>query len=140
MNKKLLIGIIVVIVGLVIATAISRNPMWAMNLLEVTLVGVWIYLVWMVRKKKTNIFHDQMEPKLAERRLKILKAFLLVAGISLAVLIVLMVGIVLYNAVYGMTEIADAVAHYIGFSSLGLFVIATIGGLVIFLKGRRKTT
>jgi len=81
-----------------------------------------------------------MEPKLAERRLKILKAFLLVAGISFAVLIVLMVGVVLYNAVYGMSEIADAVAHYIGFSSLGVFDVATIGGLVIFLKGRRKTT
>ena len=128
MNKKLLIRIIVVIVVFVIAAAFFPFS------------AVWIYLVWMVRKKKTNIFRDQMEPKLAERRLKILKAFLLVAGISLAVLIVLMVGIVLYNAVYGMTEIADAVAHYIGFSSLGLFVIATIGGLVIFLKGRRKTT
>ncbi len=106
----------------------------------VILLAVWIYLVWMVRKKKTKIFHDQMEPKLAERRLKMLKAFLLVAGISFAVLIVLMVGVVLYNEVYGMSEIAEAVAQYIGFSSLGVFVIATIGGLVIFLKGRRKTT
>jgi len=104
------------------------------------LIVVWIYLVWMVRKKKTKIFHDQMEPKLAERRLKILKAFLLVAGISFAVLIVLMVGVVLYNAVCGMSEIADAVAHYIGFSSLGVFDVATIGGLVIFLRGQRKTT
>ncbi len=140
MNKKLLIGIIVVIVGLVIATAILGNPVKAMAVIEVTLMGVWIYLVWMVRKKKINLFHDQVEPKLAERRLKILKAFLLVAGISFAVLIVLMVGVVLYNAVYGMSEIADAVAHYIGFSSLGVFDVATIGGLVIFLKGRRKTT
>ena len=111
----------------------------ATGFIEVILVGVWIYLVWMVRKKKTNIFHDQMEPKLAERRLKWLKTFLLVAGISFAVFVVLMVGVVLYNAVYGMSEIADAVAHYIGFSSLGMFYIATIGGLVIFLKGRRKT-
>ncbi|GAH67667.1 unnamed protein product, partial [marine sediment metagenome] len=49
-------------------------------------------------------------------------------------------GVVLYNAVYGMSEIADAVAHYIGFSSLGVFDVATIGGLAIFLKGRRKTS
>jgi len=132
MNKKLLIGTIVV---LGIAAAIFR-PM----LIGVALIVAWIYLAFMVRKKKTKIFHDQMEPKLAERRLKILKAFLLVAGISFAVLIVLMVGVVLYNAVYGMSEIADAVAHYIGFSSLGVFDVATIGGLVIFLKGRRKTT
>jgi hypothetical protein len=37
-----------------------------------------------------------------------------------------------------MGETADAIAHYIGFSLLGMFYIATIGGLVIFLIGRRK--
>jgi hypothetical protein len=128
MNKKLSIGIIVV---LVIAAAFVLGPFC---------LPVWIYLVWMVRKKKISLFHDEMELKLAERLYKMLKAFLLVAGISLAVLIVLLVGVVIYNAVYGMNEIAEAVAHYIGFSSLGVFNIATYGGLVIFFKGRRKTT
>jgi len=137
MNKKLLIGIIVVIVGLVIATAILTNPVRAMTVIEVALVGVWIYLVWMVRKKKTKIFHDQMEPKLAERRLKRLKTFLLVAGISLAVGIV---GVILHNALYGLFEIEELVSMGMGFFGLIAFVIATIGGLVIFLKGRRKTT
>ena len=85
MNKKLSIGIIVVIVGLVIATATLVNIPWATTIIEVALVGVWIYLVWMVRKKKTKIFHDQMESKLAERRYKMLKTFLLIGGISLAV-------------------------------------------------------
>ncbi len=47
----------------------------ASGVIEVILVGVWIYLVWMVWKKKTNIFHDQMESKLAERRLKRLKTY-----------------------------------------------------------------
>ena len=150
MKTKLLIGIIVVIVGLVIATAISGNPMWAMNLLEVTLVGVWIYLVWMVRKKKTKIFHDQMEPKIAERRYKMLKAFLLVAGISLGVFII---SVFLHNAIYGLfilwfgedfwtrTGIGDEpVFFFIAIFSLVPFAVGTIGGLVIFLKGRRKTT
>jgi len=127
LNKILSNGIIVV---LVIAAAF---------VLGAFCLPVWIYLVWMVRKKKISLFRDQMEPKLAEKHYKMLKAFLLVAGISLAVLIVLMVGVVIYNAVYGMSEIADTVAHYIGFSSLGVFNIATIGGVVIFLKGRRKT-
>ncbi len=135
MNKKLLIGVIVVIVGLVIAAAILRNPVWAMTIIEVALVGVWIYLVWMVRKKKAKIFHDQMEPKLAERRLKRLKVFLLVAGISLAVGIV---GVVVHNAIYGLFEIEDSVSLLIAISALYVFVIATIVGLVIFLKGRRK--
>ena len=56
-------------------------------------------------------------------------------------LIIFLVGVVLYNAVYSLdeiSEIADTIAHYIGFSLLGMFYIATIGGLVIFLKGRRK--
>ncbi len=77
-----------------------------------------------------------MEPKLAERRLKMLKAFLLVAGISLAVGIV---GVILHNAPYGLSEIEEPVSFYIAVLSLWVFIIATIGGLVIFLKGRRKT-
>ncbi len=142
MNKKLLIGIIVVIVVFVIAAAILgvifRNPLYLVNLLTIWIpLGVWIYLVWMVRKKKTNLFHDQMEPKTAERRLKMLKVFLLVAGIALAVGIV---GFVLHNALYGLSEIEEPVSFVIALMGLWAFFIATIGGLVIFLKGRRKTT
>ena len=133
MNKKLLIGIIVVTVGLMIAAAILRNPVWAMTILEVALVGVWIYLVWMVRKKKAKIFHDQMEPKIAERRYKRLKVFLLVAGISLAVGII---GVILHNALYALSEKEELVSFFIAIVALWAFLIATIGSLVIFLKGR----
>ena len=101
------------------------------------LVGVWIYLVWMVRKKKTSLFHDQVEPKIAERRLKILKAFLLVAGISLVVFIV---GVVVHNVLYALSEIEEPVFFSIAIFSLVPFAVGTIGGLVIFLKRRRKTT
>ncbi len=127
MKKKLLIGIIIV---LGIAALI-----FMITSVAVALIVVWIYLVWMVRKKKTKIFHDQMEPKLAERRLKMLKIFLLVAGISLAVGIV---GIVGHNTIYGLTEIEEPVFFTIALVGLYVFVIATIGGLVIFLKGRRE--
>ena len=129
MKKKLLIGTIVVF-G--IATAIFMNM-----LVAGALIVVWTYLVWMVRKKKTNIFHDQMEPKLAERRLKRLKAFLLVAGISFAVFIV---GLIVNFALYYPSEIDEPVSFIIAYSAFGVFVIATIGGLVIFLKGQQKTT
>ena len=116
---------------------ILRNPLYLVNLLTIWIpLGVWIYLVWMVRKKKTNLFHDQMEPKLAERRYKMLKVFLLVAGISLAVGIV---GVILHNALYGLSEIEEPVSFVIALVGLWAFFIATIGGLVIFLKGRRKT-
>jgi len=104
--------------------------------MEIILVGVWIYLVWMVRKKKTNIFHNQMEPKLAERRLKRLKTFLLVAGISFPVFIV---GMILANALYSRPEPVEPISLVIVVNvALCLFTVATIGSLVIFLKGRRK--
>ncbi len=141
MNNKLLIGIIAVIVGLVIAAAILKNPVWAMTIPEVALVGIWIYLVGMVWKKKTNIFHDQMEPKLAERRLKRLKTFLLVAGISFAMFWVSVFPLRIVLAVISnQPEEGGVVVFWIAYSSVVLFTIATIGGLYIFLKGRRKTT
>ena len=140
MNKKLLIGIIVVIIVFVIAAAILgvilRNPLYLVNLLTIWIpLGVWIYLVWMVRKKKASLFHDQVEPKIAAKRYKMLKAFLLAAGISLAVAIF---GIVGHNVIYGLTEVEEPVFFTIAIVALLVFFIATIGGLVIFLKGRRK--
>ncbi len=130
MNRKLLIRIIVVF-------GIAAAILFFASTLALPALGVWIYLVWMVRKKKTNIFHDQMEPKLAERRYKMLKIFLLVAGISLAVGIV---GVVVHNVLYGLTEIEESVFFVIALVGLYVSIIATSSGLVIFLKGRRKTT
>ena len=125
MNKKLLIGIIVV---LVIAAAFFPPA----------LIAVWIYLALMVWKKKTNIFHDQMEPKLAERRYKMLKAFLLVAVISW---VMIWVSIFLGPHIFHLPgEAMDNVVFPIAFSFHVVSSMATIGGLVIFLKGRRKTT
>ncbi len=133
MKRKLLIGIIVVL-GIAVAIGMA---MFLGMLIAGALIAVWIYLVWMVRKKKTNIFHDQMEPTLAERRLKRLKTFLLVAGISFVVFIV---GLIVHNALYGLSEREDLVSFIIAIVALWVFIIATIGGLVIFLKGRRKPT
>ena len=132
MNKYLLIGIIVIIAGLVIVTAISR-PLW----IGIPLIGVWIYLLWMVWKKKTKIFPDQIEPKLAESRYRMMKVFLLVAGISLAVGIV---GVIMHNVLYAQSGEEEAVFFFIGLLGLFVFIIATIIVLVVFLIGRRKTT
>ncbi len=129
MNNKLLIGIIVVFV---IAAAIFL-PM----LIAGASLVVWIYLVWMVRKNKISLFHDQVEQKLAERRYKMLKAFLLVAGISFAVSIV---GVILHGVLGALLEIEEEeVSFFIAIVALWVFDIATIGGLVIFLKGLRET-
>ena len=114
------------------------NPVFgAIGAIEAILLLSWIYQVYVVRKKKTRIFHDQMEPKLAERRYKMLKAFLLVGGISFAVGIV---GFVVHNVLYGLSEIEEPVSLVITVVGLLAFFGATIGGLVIFLTGRRKTT
>jgi archaellum biogenesis protein FlaJ (TadC family) len=129
MKRKLLIGTIVVF-GIAAAILMS-------TLIAGALIAVWIYLVWMVWKKKTDIFHDQMQPELAERRLKRLKAFLVLAGISFAVFIV---GVIVHNALYGLSEIEEPASFVIALVGLGVFMIATVGGLVIFLRGRRETT
>ena len=103
------------------------------------LLAVWVYLIILiivVWKKKTDIFHDQMEPKVAERRLKMLKTFLLVAVISLPVFIV---GIrVSFGLYYGVYEPVSFIIGVVAFVAFGVFVIATVCSQVIFLKGRRK--
>ena len=140
MNKKLLIGIIVVIVVMVVflIAALTRgiirageSAIWFWIPL-----AVWIFLVWIVWKKKTNIFHDQMEPKSAERHLKWLKTFLLVAGMSFAMF---WLNILLGIAIFGPTEEEGGVGFYIGFFIAVLFVIAAIGGMVTLIRGQGKT-
>ena len=124
MKKKLLSGIIVVIVVIGIA--------WVISALIPFSLAIPIFLAWMVWKNKTQIFHDQIEPKSAERRLKMLKASLLVALISFAMLLVtILLGVLIFH-------LPDGVVFYIGFFWLCMFAIATSGGLVMFLKGRRK--
>ena len=115
MNKYLLIGIIVV---LVISAAFF----------PFALIAVWIWLAWMVWKKKT---------KLSERGLKRLKIFLLVSVISWAMI---WVSILLGPYIFHVTEEArEGVFIYIAISFHVVSSMATIGGFVIFLKGRRET-
>ena len=134
MNRRLSIGIIVLFALLVIAAAIFK-PVFILFVLGGFLIGGWIYSLYVVRKKKTNIFDYQMEPEMAERRLKMLKVFLLVAGISLAVGIV---GVILHNVLYGLLGKEEAVSFFIALVGLFMFLIASFGSLVIFRKGRRK--
>ena len=108
---------------------------WAIILIA---LGAWIFLVVVVRKKKTKIFHDQMESELAERRYKRLKTFLRIAGISLVVAIV---GVILHGVLGILLEIEEeVVSFFIAVVALWVFAVATIAGLVILLIGRRKTT
>ena len=96
--------------------------------IELILVGVWIYLVWMVRKKKT---------KLGGRWLKILKTFLKVAGISFVVFHACLIP----NIILDLTgREGEPISFFTAYVTLWVFITATTVSLVVFLKGRRKTT
>jgi len=92
------------------------------------------------------LFYNQAEPGLGEKGLKMLKRFLLVAGISLGAFII---SFVLHNAIYGLF------IHFFGadfWDRIGMsdepvfffmaviicplaFAVGLIGSLVIFIKG-----
>lgn len=92
------------------------------------------------------LFYDRVEPKLSERGLKMLRIFLLVAGISLGAFII---SVFLHNAIYGLF------IHFFGadfWDRIGIseepvffiiavfvcplaFAVGLIGSLVLFIKG-----
>jgi len=79
------------------------------------------------------LFYDRAEPRLDERGLKMLKAFLLVAGISLGVFII---SAVLHNAISGLFGIEEPVFFCIAvFVTPLALAVGLIGSLVIFIMG-----
>jgi len=127
MKRKLLIALIV-LVGVAAAFAMIMLTTGAA-------IAAWIYLVWQVAKKKTKIFHDQMAPNLVKRRYKLLKISLWVAAIAFALGVA---GVVMHNVLYGLTEIEESVSFFIALVALWLFILATGGGLFIYIMGQRK--
>jgi len=69
--------------------------------------------------------------------LKRLKTFLIVAGFSFLVFIA---GAIVHNVLYDLSETEATVPFLIALVALLVFVAATAGGMVIFLKERQKTT
>ena len=83
MKKGLLIAIVVLWIGWVIAAAIVVPGLYIVGQLGVgTVMWAWIYFVRMVWKKGTSLFHKEMKPELAERRLKRLKKITLLNPLS----------------------------------------------------------
>jgi len=102
------------------------------------LSGGMVYLL-------SYLFYDRVEPRLGERGLRMLKMFLLVAGISFAAGII---SVFLHNAIYGLfihffgadfwdrIGIGDEpVFFFIALLSVVAFAVGIIGSLVIFIKG-----
>ena len=91
------------------------------------------------------LFYDRVEPNLGERGLRMLRIFLLVAGISLGAFII---SVFLHNAIYGLfihffgQDFWDRVGlgdepvfFFIAIISVLSFVVGLIGSLVVFIKG-----
>lgn len=126
-KRKVLIGVIVV-AG--IAAAFLMIP-----LTTLAAIVIWIFLVWNIRKKGINLFDEHIEPELVARRCRLMKTALIVAAISF---IGGITGTVLHNVLYAVAEEEDAVTFIIALSTLWLFILATGGGLVIYLTGQRN--
>ena len=125
-KRKILIGVIAVF-G--IAAAFLVIP-----LTTIVAIIIWIFLVWNIRKKGISLFHKQMEPELVARRYRLMKVALIVAAISF---IGGITGAVLHNVLYTVAQEEDAVTFIIALSTLWLFILATGGGLVIYLTGQK---
>jgi hypothetical protein len=79
------------------------------------------------------LFYDRAEPKLGARERKMLRTFLTLAGISLAVFIL---SVFLHNALSGLFRTEEPVFFVIATIIAPLsFAVGLIGSLVIFIKG-----
>jgi uncharacterized membrane protein len=78
-------------------------------------------------------YYDRAEPKLGERGLKMMKNFLLLAGISLGTFII---SVFLHNFISGLLGVEEPVFFIIAviISPLAL-AVGLIGSLVLFIKG-----
>ena len=79
------------------------------------------------------LFYDRVEPKIAERRLKVLKTFLLIAGISVGAFII---SVFLHNALSGLFGVEEPVFFCIAvFIAPLALVVGLIGSLALFIVG-----
>jgi FtsH-binding integral membrane protein len=139
MNRRTIIAIVMAVlcIGLLFAVAnifqrISMPLVFLTGGIGAVLIVAWIYIAWMMLKKKDIISHDQMKPERAKRRYKILKVYSITAGVLLLVGIIGAVG---HNASYAMNKIEEPVFFFTAIVSLFGFVIATIGGWIYYSIG-----
>ena len=127
MKRKLPTG---VFVALGIAVTVLNPPMSG-----ILAVGVWIYLVRMVRKQKHDVLDEQMEPTIAKWYLTRVKALLIVAGFFFLVFVV---GAIVHNVVRDLSETEQTASLLIALVALSLFIGATAGAIAMFLTKRQR--
>lgn len=108
------------------STILVTEPGTAHVLGGLLLSGGAIYLL-------SYIFYDRVESRLGERGLKMLKVFLITAGISVAVFIL---SVFLHNALGSLFGLEEPVFFFISvfIAPLG-FAVGLVGSLVIFIQG-----
>ena len=79
------------------------------------------------------LFYDRAEPKMGERRLRMLKTFLLIAGIALGTFII---SVFLHNALSGLFGVEEPVFFCIAvFAAPLALAVGLVGSLVLFIMG-----
>lgn len=126
MSRTLLIALLVILGS---AMAVMNPPLGGLLAL-----AVWIYLSWMVWVHGAGLFEGRVDLPSAERLLKRLKVFLRLAGFAFAAFLV---GVFLHNVLSARIEGEEAVWFFVALAALGVFILATVGGFVTFLGGRR---
>lgn len=127
MNKKTVNNILI---GLCIVFALLNTFPLGM----VLALAFWIYLGVLNRKKKP-LLSENIEPELVEKYLKRIKVLKIIAGISLPIAIV---GIILHNVRSALSGSEEALFFFIGIIALYIFILASAGRLIVFLKGRQE--
>lgn len=137
-NGFIFFAIVTALLMLPFSVILTEGPDMVQVLAGLFLSAGLVYLL-------SYLFYDRAEPKMTERRLRMLKTFLLIAGISLAAFII---SVFLHNAIYGLfihffgadfwerTGIGDEpVFFFIALLSVVVLAVGLIGSLVVFIKG-----
>lgn len=125
-NGFIFLAIALAFLMLPFSVFVIETPKTVNVLAALFLSGGAVYLL-------SYLFYDRAEPKLSERSFKMLKIFLLVAGISLGVFII---SVFLHNAISGLFKIEEPVFFAIAvfIAPLGM-AVGLVGSLVIFIRG-----
>ena len=125
MQKKIWIGI-AVFMGILVTVF---NPPVA----GIFAIGIWVYLVVMVRKQKNATNEDQAVPAMPEPQLKQVKMLLTVAAV---LFLVFVAAAILHNVRHTLDHPEELPYFLTAIIALWLFIATTAGGMVIALKSR----
>jgi hypothetical protein len=125
-NGFIFLAVAIVFLMLPFSVFVIETPNTVHVLGGLFLSGGLVYLL-------SYLFYDRAGPNLSERSFKMLKIFLLVAGISVGVFII---SVFLHNAISGLFKIEEPVFFAIAvfIAPLGM-VVGLVGSLVIFIRG-----